>query len=174
MASRRVLLHLVGGLGTSLRPIASIRARSSTRCAALGGQMLVAWTTTLMRQPGVDAAAVSIWGGQMAPEHVTIGLSKSRANGRSTGCSLGARMLPDAGPLVHLDLKPAAIAAAAPLFPTTGLDDHTPCRQNATADDYAATALCRGRAHASGRAQCVVRSWAPSPIKKNSLQQHPQ
>ena len=58
--------------------------------------MLVAWTTTLMRQPGVDAAAVSIWGGQMAPEHVTIGLSKSRANGRSTGCSLGARMLPAA------------------------------------------------------------------------------
>ena len=120
MASRRVLLHLVGGLGTSLRPIASIRARSSTRCTALGGQMLVAWTTTLMRQPGVDAAAVSIWGGQMAPEHVTIGLSKSRANGRSTGCSLGARMLPEAGPLVHLDLKPAAIAAAAPLVSIWG------------------------------------------------------
>ena len=82
--------------------------------------MLVAWTTTLVRQPGVDAAAVSIWGGQMAPEHVTIGLSKSRANGRSTGCSLGARMLPEAGPLVHLDLKPAAIAAAAPLVSIWG------------------------------------------------------
>ena len=26
--------------------------------------------------------------------------------------------------------------------------------------------------HAGGRAQCVVRSWAPSPIRKNSLQQH--
>ena len=36
------------------------------------------------------AAAVSILGGQMAPEHGTVGLSKSRANGRSTGCSLGA------------------------------------------------------------------------------------
>ena len=42
MASRRVLLHLVGGLGTSLRPIASIRARRTTRCAALGGLVLVA------------------------------------------------------------------------------------------------------------------------------------
>ena len=145
MASRRVLLHLVGGLGTSLRPIASIRARRTTRCAALGGLVLAAWTTTLLRQPGTDAAAVSIWGGQMAPEHVTIGLSKSRANGRSTGCSLGAMKLPAAGPLDALNLQPAAIAAAL-LFPSTGLDDHTPCRQNATADDYAATALCRGRA----------------------------
>ena len=84
MASRRVLLHLVGGLGTSLRPIASIRARSSTRCAALGGQMLVAWTTTLMRQPGVDAAAVSIWGGQMAPEHALLSSAYGTCAGEAT------------------------------------------------------------------------------------------